>query len=51
MARANSTRAWQRTLSGRRLDILDPSPVDVELTGYRVLQRVCATCCDSLGDL
>jgi 5'-deoxynucleotidase YfbR-like HD superfamily hydrolase len=32
MARANSTRAWQRMLSGRRLDILDPSPVDVELT-------------------
>ncbi|MEO6015241.1 MAG: HD family hydrolase [Devosia sp.] len=25
-------RAWQRMLSGRRLDILDPSPVDVELT-------------------
>jgi 5'-deoxynucleotidase YfbR-like HD superfamily hydrolase len=33
MARSgNSTRAWQRMLSGRRLDILDPSPVDVELT-------------------
>jgi hypothetical protein len=31
MAR-NSTRAWQRMLSGRRLDILDPSPVDVELS-------------------
>jgi 5'-deoxynucleotidase YfbR-like HD superfamily hydrolase len=28
----NSTRAWQRMLSGRRLDILDPSPVDVELS-------------------
>lgn len=25
-------RAWQRMLSGRRLDILDPSPVDVELS-------------------
>jgi len=24
-------RAWQRMLSGRRLDLLDPSPVDVEL--------------------
>lgn len=24
-------RAWQRMLSGRRLDILDPSPVDVEI--------------------
>jgi 5'-deoxynucleotidase YfbR-like HD superfamily hydrolase len=25
-------RAWQRMLSGRRLDILDPSPLDVELS-------------------
>lgn len=24
-------RAWQRMLSGRRLDLLDPSPVDVEV--------------------
>jgi len=24
-------RAWQRMLSGRRLDLLDPSPIDVEL--------------------
>lgn len=24
-------RAWQRMLSGRRLDLIDPSPVDVEL--------------------
>jgi 5'-nucleotidase len=24
-------RAWQRMLSGRRLDLLDPSPLDVEL--------------------
>ena len=29
---ANSTpRAWQRMLSGRRLDLLDPSPLDVEI--------------------
>jgi len=27
-----SVRAWQRMLSGRRLDLLDPSPMDVELT-------------------
>ncbi|MCJ8309758.1 MAG: HD family hydrolase [Rhizobiaceae bacterium] len=27
----NSVRAWQRMLSGRRLDLLDPSPLDVEL--------------------
>lgn len=36
MARAQKTakgesRAWQRMLSGRRLDLLDPSPVDVEI--------------------
>ena len=31
MARASS-RAWQRMLSGRRLDILDPSPLDVEIS-------------------
>jgi uncharacterized protein len=31
MGRA-SNRAWQRMLSGRRLDILDPSPLDVELS-------------------
>src|SRR5690606_2667470 len=30
MARAPQ-RAWQRMLSGRRLDLLDPSPLDVEL--------------------
>ncbi|MCF1504485.1 HD family hydrolase [Afifella sp. H1R] len=30
--RANApARAWQRMLSGRRLDLLDPSPLDVEL--------------------
>ena len=31
---ANDTsknRAWQRMLSGRRLDLLDPSPLDVEI--------------------
>ena len=28
---ASSPRAWQRMLSGRRLDLLDPSPLDVEL--------------------
>src|ERR1700704_4561837 len=30
-AAAKSKRAWQRMLSGRRLDLLDPSPLDVEL--------------------
>jgi 5'-nucleotidase len=29
--RAGAARAWQRMLSGRRLDLLDPSPLDVEI--------------------
>ncbi len=28
---ARPARAWQRMLSGRRLDLLDPSPLDIEL--------------------
>ena len=27
----SNARAWQRMLSGRRLDLLDPSPVDIEI--------------------
>jgi hypothetical protein len=30
-AKATAARAWQRMLSGRRLDLLDPSALDVEL--------------------
>ena len=30
-AKAAAPRAWQRMLSGRRLDLLDPSPLDVEI--------------------
>lgn len=30
-AKENAPRAWQRMLSGRRLDLLDPSPLDIEL--------------------
>ncbi len=30
-AASKSKRAWQRMLSGRRLDLLDPSPLDVEV--------------------
>src|SRR6202790_3733229 len=30
-ARGASTRVWQRMLSGRRLDLLDPSPLDIEI--------------------
>lgn len=28
---AEAPRAWQRMLSGRRLDLLDPSPLDIEI--------------------
>ncbi|MGL5164947.1 MAG: YfbR-like 5'-deoxynucleotidase [Afipia sp.] len=28
---AKAGRAWQRMLSGRRLDLLDPSPLDIEI--------------------
>ncbi|MBV8978687.1 MAG: HD family hydrolase [Alphaproteobacteria bacterium] len=31
MAKPAPSRAWQRMLSGRRLDLLDPSPLDVEI--------------------
>jgi 5'-deoxynucleotidase YfbR-like HD superfamily hydrolase len=30
-ASAKLPRAWQRMLSGRRLDLLDPSPLDIEI--------------------
>lgn len=30
-ASAQPPRAWQRMLSGRRLDLLDPSPLDIEI--------------------
>ncbi len=31
-AQAPPKRAWQRMLSGRRLNLLDPSPLDIEIT-------------------
>lgn len=31
MTSARAARAWQRMLSGRRLDLLDPSPLDIEI--------------------
>jgi 5'-deoxynucleotidase YfbR-like HD superfamily hydrolase len=31
VAASKTPRAWQRMLSGRRLDLLDPSPLDVEI--------------------
>jgi hypothetical protein len=30
-SKPKTPRAWQRMLSGRRLDLLDPSPLDIEL--------------------
>lgn len=30
-AKTQPPRAWQRMLSGRRLDLLDPSPLDIEV--------------------
>ena len=30
-ARSKEPRAWQRMLSGRRLDLLDPTPMDIEI--------------------
>jgi len=31
VTRVATPRAWQRMLSGRRLDLLDPSPLDIEI--------------------
>lgn len=31
MSKEKQPRAWQRMLSGRRLDLLDPSPLDIEI--------------------
>jgi 5'-deoxynucleotidase YfbR-like HD superfamily hydrolase len=31
VTKSQSQRAWQRMLSGRRLDLLEPSPLDVEI--------------------
>ena len=50
MARV-SARAWQRMLSGRRLDILDPSPMDVELSDIaHGLARVARWNGQTMGD-
>ncbi len=32
MTESKVPRAWQRMLSGRRLDLLDPSPLDIEIS-------------------
>ena len=46
-----TARAWQRMLSGRRLDLLDPSPLDVELTDIaHGLARVARWNGQTIGD-
>ena len=45
------TRAWQRMLSGRRLDLLDPSPLDIEIDDIaHGLARVARWNGQTLGD-
>lgn len=44
-------RAWQRMLSGRRLDLLDPSPLDIEIEDIaHGLSRVARWNGQTLGD-
>ncbi len=44
-------RAWQRMLSGRRLDLLDPSPVDIEIEDIALgLSRVARWNGQTLGE-
>src|SRR2546423_6853591 len=44
-------RAWQRMLSGRRLDLLDPSPLDVEIADIaHGLARVARWNGQTMGD-
>ncbi|MGU3574810.1 YfbR-like 5'-deoxynucleotidase [Brucellaceae bacterium C25G] len=48
---AGQIRAWQRMLSGRRLDLLDPSPFDVEIEDIaHGLARVARWNGQTLGD-
>ena len=46
-----SDRAWQRMLSGRRLNLLDPSPLDIEIEDIAVgLARVARWNGQTVGD-
>jgi 5'-deoxynucleotidase YfbR-like HD superfamily hydrolase len=50
-AAAPPARAWQRMLSGRRLDLLDPSPLDVEIEDVALgLSRVARWNGQTIGD-
>ena len=49
--KAAEPRAWQRMLSGRRLDLLDPSPLDIEIEDIaHGLARVARWNGQTLGD-
>lgn len=50
-ATSSTARAWQRMLSGRRLDLLDPSPLDIEIEDIaHGLARVARWNGQTLGD-
>ncbi|NJO37246.1 MAG: HD family hydrolase [Rhizobiales bacterium] len=50
-AQPASGRAWQRMLSGRRLNLLDPSPLDIEIEDIAVgLARVARWNGQTVGD-
>lgn len=50
-AKAAAPRAWQRMLSGRRLDLLDPSPMDIEINDIaHGLARVARWNGQTIGD-
>ncbi|MFZ4068758.1 MAG: HD family hydrolase [Caulobacterales bacterium] len=50
-AKAAPPRAWQRMLSGRRLDLLDPSPIDIEISDIaHGLARVARWNGQTIGD-
>ncbi len=49
--KSDPPRAWQRMLSGRRLDLLDPSPLDIEIDDIaHGLARVARWNGQTLGD-
>ena len=52
MSERARSRAWQRMLSGRRLDLLDPSPLDIEIEDIaHGLARVARWNGQTLGEL
>ena len=49
--KSKEPRAWQRMLSGRRLDLLDPSPMDIEISDIaQGLARVARWNGQTVGD-